>query len=146
MRTWDVTSLLDDREQQTAKTKAYAHAFDLELIFLDEMKKQGITKSELAERMGISLPRLSKLLNTQPNMTLETIAQFELALDIDLFFDVEENGLQIEFDANDSFGDFSLPATYKSAEKLFDASLGKNSLSLDKAAHDDLRKELRLAA
>lgn len=34
--------------------------------------------------MGMSLPQLSRLLNTQPNMTLETIARFELALDVEL--------------------------------------------------------------
>ena len=32
--------------------------------------------------MGVSLQSLSKLLNSQPNMTLKTIARFELALGI----------------------------------------------------------------
>lgn len=46
------------------------------------MKRLGLSKSELANRMGISLQSLSKLLNSQPNMTLKTIAKFELALGI----------------------------------------------------------------
>mgnify|MGYP002585860539 FL=1 len=46
------------------------------------MKHLGLSKSELANRMGISLQSLSKLLNSQPNMTLKTIAKFELALGI----------------------------------------------------------------
>ena len=46
------------------------------------MKRLGLSKSELAKRMGISLQSLSKLLNSQPNLTLKTIAKFELALGI----------------------------------------------------------------
>ena len=48
------------------------------------MKHLGLSKSELANRMGISLQSLSKLLNSQPNMTLKTIARFELALGINI--------------------------------------------------------------
>ncbi len=33
---------------------------------------------------------LSNLLNTQPNMTLETIAQFELALGVSVSFELKE--------------------------------------------------------
>lgn len=46
------------------------------------MKRLGLSKSDLAKRMGVSLQSLSKLLNSQPNMTLKTIARFELALGI----------------------------------------------------------------
>jgi len=34
------------------------------------MQRSGLSKSELAKRMGVSLQSLSKLLNSQPNMTL----------------------------------------------------------------------------
>lgn len=46
------------------------------------MKHLGLSKSDLAKRMGVSLQSLSKLLNSQPNMTLKTIAKIELALGI----------------------------------------------------------------
>ena len=75
-------------ENETYKTKAYEHALDLAYMFAIAMEDQGFSKTELAEKMGISLPRLSKLFNTQPNMTLETIARFELALDIDIQFEM----------------------------------------------------------
>lgn len=48
------------------------------------MKRLGLSKSDLAKRMGVSLQSLSKLLNSQPNMTLKTIARFELALGINI--------------------------------------------------------------
>ena len=69
-------------ETESSETRAYEHALDIEFIVRREMKRLGLSKSELANRMGISLQSLSKLLNSQPNMTLKTIAKFELALGI----------------------------------------------------------------
>lgn len=59
-------------------------------MFVDEMDRQGLSKKELADRMEVSQSRLSNLLNAQPNMTLETIAQFELALGVSASFGLKE--------------------------------------------------------
>lgn len=77
------------KENETPNTRAYEHALDLAYLFVNEMDRQGLSKKELAEKMGVSQSRLSNLLNTQPNMTLETIAQFELALDVNVSFELE---------------------------------------------------------
>lgn len=69
-------------DTETSETRAYEHALDIEFIVHREMKHLGLSKSDLAKRMGVSLQSLSKLLNSQPNMTLKTIAKFELALGI----------------------------------------------------------------
>lgn len=69
-------------DTETSETRAYEHALDIEFIVHREMKRLGLSKSDLAKRMGVSLQSLSKLLNSQPNMTLMTIARFELALGI----------------------------------------------------------------
>ena len=74
----DLSDFYDETEG--IETRAYEHALDIEFIVHREMKHLGLSKSELANRMGISLQSLSKLLNSQPNMTLKTIAKFELAL------------------------------------------------------------------
>ena len=71
-------------ETETSETRAYEHALDIEFIVHCEMKHLGLSKSDLAKRMGVSLQSLSKLLNSQPNMTLKTIARFELALGINI--------------------------------------------------------------
>lgn len=71
-------------------TRAYEHALDLAYMFVDEMDRQGLSKKELAGKMGVSQSRLSNLLNTQPNMTLETIVQFELALGVSVSFELKE--------------------------------------------------------
>ena len=71
-------------DTETSETRAYEHALDIEFIVHREMKHLGLSKSDLAKRMGVSLQSLSKLLNSQPNMTLKTIARFELALGISI--------------------------------------------------------------
>lgn len=69
------------RDFHTPGTRAYEHALDISAMVYELMREKGLTKTELAHRMGISKSNLSNMLNTQPNMTLETIAKFELALD-----------------------------------------------------------------
>lgn len=67
--------------EKTIGTRAFEHALDIELMILDRMKELGLKKSELAKRAGMSKSGLSNFLNGQPNMTLETMARFEFALD-----------------------------------------------------------------
>ena len=90
METVDLSAFME--ETKSAETVAYDHALELAYLVVDEMRKQGMSKKELAERMGITPQRLSNILNTQSNMTLKTIAQFELAL-----------GIRIEFNAGPAF-------------------------------------------
>ena len=51
---------------------------------MQAMDRQGVTQSVLAERMGCSQQYVSNLLKGSSNMTLETIARIETALNIDL--------------------------------------------------------------
>lgn len=99
------------KENETPSTRAYEHALDLAYLFVGEMDRQGLSKKDLAEKMGVSQSRLSNLLNTQPNMTLETIAQFELALGVNRSFELEKTsscGSEITTVISDlSFGDFA---------------------------------------
>ena len=86
VKTLDLSTFVEDNLD--SEVLAYEHALDLAYLFVQEMEKQNITRKELADKMGIAQSRLSKLLNTQPNMTLETIAQFEIALDIRIDFTI----------------------------------------------------------
>lgn len=90
METVDLSTFME--ETKSAETIAYDHALELAYLAADEMQRQGIKKKDLAERMGVTPQRLSNMLNTQSNMTLKSIAQFELAL-----------GIRIEFNASPSF-------------------------------------------
>jgi ribosome-binding protein aMBF1 (putative translation factor) len=51
---------------------------------LDALKAQNLSQKELAERMNISPQQISKIVMGQENLTLETISNLEIALDIQL--------------------------------------------------------------
>ena len=48
------------------------------------MDEQSVTQSELARRMGCTQQYVSNLLKGSSNMTLETIARLETALNLDI--------------------------------------------------------------
>ena len=48
------------------------------------LRERGITKQSLAERMGVSAQYISKIVKGSENLTLETIAKLEKALNVDL--------------------------------------------------------------
>ena len=60
------------------------YARHITLQVLRRMEEQSVTQVELARRMGCSQQSVSVLLKGSSNMTLETIARLEKALDLDL--------------------------------------------------------------
>ena len=54
------------------------------LKVLRGMDEQSVTQSELARRMGCTQQYVSNLLKGSSNMTLETIARLEIALNLDI--------------------------------------------------------------
>ena len=60
----------------------YARFITLQV--LRSMDEQAVTQAELAKRMGCSQQYVSNLLKGSSNMTLETIARLEKALNIDI--------------------------------------------------------------
>ena len=87
METVDLSKFME--ETKSAGTLVYDYALELSHLAVSEMSKQGLTKKELAERMGVSPQRLANLLNIQPSMTLKSVAQLALALDIRVEFSSE---------------------------------------------------------
>ncbi|MBR3659522.1 MAG: helix-turn-helix transcriptional regulator [Bacteroidaceae bacterium] len=60
----------------------YAQFITLQVM--KRMDEQGVTQKQLAERIGCSQQYVSNLLKGSTNMTLETIARLEKALNIDI--------------------------------------------------------------
>lgn len=100
METVDLSKFME--ETTNADTLAYDYALELAHLAVSEMSKQGLTKKELAGRMGVSPQCLASLLNTHPNMTLKSVAQLALAL-----------GIRVEFSSEPAF---SSETPYKRAE------------------------------
>lgn len=116
MEALDLSSFVD--ENLSSEVLAYEHALDLTYLFVEAMEREGLSCKQLAERMGIHPSRLSKLLNTQANMTLETIARFELALDMRLIFSFSsctEDTFEVEMPAGQSS---SLPEGLETRSEL----------------------------
>lgn len=61
-----------------------SYARHITLQVLRRMEEQSVTQVELARRMGCTQQYVSNLLKGSSNMTLETIARLENALDMDL--------------------------------------------------------------
>lgn len=81
---YDKESYKELVEHETPETRAFEYALDLSYAIFCEMESQGLTRRQLAKKMGVSSARVSQLLNLQPNLTLKTIAKFELALGVKL--------------------------------------------------------------
>lgn len=60
----------------------YSRSITLQVLRV--MEERSVTQVELAKRMGCTQQYVSNLLKGSSNMTLETIARLEIALDIDL--------------------------------------------------------------
>ena len=73
-------------EAQWRRDNAYwlKYARFITLQVLQAMDKQSVTQVQLAERMGCTQQYVSNLLKGSSNMTLETIAKLEQALNIDI--------------------------------------------------------------
>lgn len=50
------------------------------------MEKEGINRTDLAKRLGVSKPFITKLLNGNPNMRLKTMVSLAMALNHELNF------------------------------------------------------------
>lgn len=55
---------------------------------LDALKAQNLSQKDLAERMNISPQQINKIVKGQENLTLETITNLEIALDIHILDEV----------------------------------------------------------
>jgi len=59
--------------------------------FARVMKEKGMSKKDLAERLGVSKARVSNILNGSPNLTLKTLAAISVALDSQIHLEITES-------------------------------------------------------
>ena len=70
--------------------------FELEGVLLDlteqivqNMEREGLNRTELAKRLGVSNAYVTKLLTGQPNMTLETVVKVARALRCEAYLNLQ---------------------------------------------------------
>lgn len=69
---------------------------------LQKLKTSGVSRAELAERLGNSRPQISRLLSGQNNFTLRTMVEVSRALNCELRLHLQSQGMQtawIEYSA-----------------------------------------------
>jgi transcriptional regulator with XRE-family HTH domain len=71
------------------------------------MREYGITRADLAGRMGVSPGRISQVLSGGENLTVRTLASLATALDAE--FDVQLNSLKPRESVADADFDFDMP-------------------------------------
>ena len=80
------TSWLDELDRQFADDPEYiVHGMLLDITedICEAMEHQGISRSELANRLGVSRQYITNFLNTPTNTTLKSVVEFAVALGLE---------------------------------------------------------------
>lgn len=71
-------------EARRANREWLRHSRSIAISMHEKMREEGLTQTELAERIGCNQQYVSKLLKGSENLTLETITKIESALEIQI--------------------------------------------------------------
>jgi transcriptional regulator with XRE-family HTH domain len=85
-----------ERAKDTFDYKLESLELEVTERILEIMEEKGISRSELAERLGVSKAAISKLLNNGSNMTLKRLLTIAEALDHEVRVDLGSVGHRIE--------------------------------------------------
>ena len=87
-----------DELENTIEYKIESVAFDISVQIYKQMKKLGINKKELAEKLGVSRSYITQLLKGKSNMTIETLIKVAKALGMTLQIKLVEKTINTEVD------------------------------------------------
>ncbi len=71
-------------EPLSSEELAWDHAMEISGSVYERMQELGLKGKDLAERLGVSPARISRILKGEQSMTLTTLARLETALDMDM--------------------------------------------------------------
>ena len=72
-------------ERRQANKNWLRYSQSIAMKMLDKMEELQLNQTQLAEKMGCSQQYVSKVLRGQENLSIETLAKIETALDIQIF-------------------------------------------------------------
>lgn len=67
-----------------AEDLAWEHAMDIAASIYSRLKELSMTQKELADILGVSPGRVSRIIKGEPGMTIRTLAKIETALGLSL--------------------------------------------------------------
>ena len=79
----------EEAEERLANKSWLRYSQMIAMKMLDKMEAVGMTQKMLAERMGCSQQYVSKILKGRENLSLETLAKIEDALNLRLVYEPE---------------------------------------------------------
>lgn len=71
-------------EYESAEVRTFEHALSISEYALYVMEQRGMSRTQLARRMGKSKSQVTRMLSARTNMTLKSISELEVALGVDL--------------------------------------------------------------
>jgi ribosome-binding protein aMBF1 (putative translation factor) len=80
----DSSNWLEETGKELVEQGAHKKARQLALLVLQLLHRQGMTQTQLAERMGVSRQQVTKIVKGRENFTFETIDKLEKALGVTL--------------------------------------------------------------
>jgi transcriptional regulator with XRE-family HTH domain len=72
---------------------------DLTEKIVDKMHKTGLSRAALSQKLGVSKPFVTKLLNGNPNMTIKTMVALAHALECEINFELCPKGFEVRTSA-----------------------------------------------
>ena len=74
----------ENAEWRIANKSWLRYSQRIAMMMLDKMEELGLTQKSLAQRMGCSQQYISRVLKGTENLSIETIAKIETALEIEI--------------------------------------------------------------
>jgi len=93
LQAWYKEKLKAFRDDVDFRTETAILDFTEKIV--DKMRKTGMSRTELADKLGVSKPFITKLLNGNPNMTIRTMVAISHALDCELSMEICPKGFEI---------------------------------------------------
>jgi transcriptional regulator with XRE-family HTH domain len=93
LETWYKEKLQKFRDDVDFLTEAAILDFTEKVV--DKMQLNGLSRAELAQKLGVSKPFVTKLLNGSPNMTIKTMVSIAHALECEFSAELCPKGFEI---------------------------------------------------
>ena len=118
-QTW-LTELFTDFKDDPAYITEHSILDFTEKLEL-KMKELKVTRAELARRLGVSKPFVTKLFNGNPNMTIKTMVSILHALDCRLYLDMYHKDFELARRPIFAYTNKNYKAFYPATEEVLNA-------------------------
>ena len=82
VKPYTINSWIEEEKSMKINDAWLENSSRIAITVLDELRKTGMTKQELAEKMEVKPQFVSRIVKGSVNLTLETIAKLEVALNL----------------------------------------------------------------